>query len=352
MSTFRARRALLLGLALFVLAQVVLAVAVLRDGATVRDPAYGAKLQRLKRRLAASPRPLLAVQLGSSRTAYGFWGLQAEPDLAQRLGRPVVLFNMGFFGFGPVANLVTLRRLLDDGVHPEVVLIEVLPLLLREGPSVDARTEQFPAARLRYREMRLLANHVRAERPQLEWHWWLAQATAIHDHRLGLLTLAAPSLLPVTYTSNPGHTSDEGGWLPLPRVPPHLERSLFAVTHEETAGNLQRFQLSQRYLDVLAETVELARREGVQPALVLLPEGPAYRNWYPPGLWEQIDAALRRLAQRYRVPLFDLRATVGETDFIDSHHLYPEGAKTFTRLLARRIEPLLRPACRHPEGRP
>ncbi len=350
MSPCRARRAVLAGIALFALAQGVLAVAVMQAGLRVRDPAYAAKLERLKRRLAGSPRPLLAVGLGSSRTAYGLDGTSAEPWLAQRLGRPVVLFNMGFFGCGPIANLVHLRRLLDDGVHPDLVLIEVLPVLLRDGPSVDARVEAFPAGRLRYRQMRLLARHVREERPELERQWWLAQATPAHSHRLGLLGLAAAPLLPARVTTNAGKTSDEGGWLAMPHVSAEFQRALLAISRAETLENFQGFQLARRHLDVLRETVELARAERMIPALVLMPEGPAYRGWYPPPVWEQIEAGLRGLAEGCRVPLIDLRTSVAESDFIDSHHLYPEGAAIFTRLLARRIEPLLRPLCRDPEG--
>ena len=82
--------AVLLGLVLFALAQVALATVILIDGPSVRDPVYGRKLARLRKRLATDPgqpRPLTIVQVGSSRTAVGLRGREAEPWLAGQAER-------------------------------------------------------------------------------------------------------------------------------------------------------------------------------------------------------------------------------------------------------------------------
>ncbi len=42
------------------------------------------------------------------------------------------------------------------------------------------------------------------------------------------------------------------------------------------------------------------------------------------------------------MPLFNMRHTIREEEFSDSHHLLPDGATQFTRDLAGRLEPLLR----------
>jgi hypothetical protein len=82
-----------------------------------------------------------------------------------------------------------------------------------------------------------------------------------------------------------------------------------------------------------------------------MPEGPIFRSWYPPAVWQQIEGALTELSRECGVPLLDLRECVGEADFFDSHHLYPEGAAVYTRRLAERIAPLLRQGQTSPSSR-
>src|SRR6476661_8823531 len=97
------RRAMLLGLALFGLAQLVLAAASQTRWPALRDPDHAHKMRLLDARLKPAPgrpRPLTVVQLGSSRTVFGLRGQVAELWLARRLGRPVVVFNLGHYGAG------------------------------------------------------------------------------------------------------------------------------------------------------------------------------------------------------------------------------------------------------------
>src|SRR5690242_4587639 len=97
----RARQAVLAGFVLFFLAQAVLSAGLLRV-LNLSDPDHERKLSRLKARLGARPRPFTVVQVGSSRTAFGVRGGEVEPWLGERLGRPVVFFNLGFYGAGPM----------------------------------------------------------------------------------------------------------------------------------------------------------------------------------------------------------------------------------------------------------
>jgi hypothetical protein len=349
MNPSRARRAFLIGLALFVLAQLGLAAAILESGVAVRDPAYGAKLHQLRKRLAASPPPLLAVQLGSSRTVCGLRGQVAEPWLSQRLGRPVVLFNMGIIAAGPVTNLWNLRRLLDEGVRPDLVLIEVLPrfLALEDGLTEPLLT-LLPAHRLHYSEMRLLARHVAPHR-RLEREWWQALIVPVRSYRHELLTRFAPTFVPSTapWEGDLVLVGDESGWVVPPTIRPQDRPRCLAVARQMYGSVLRTFRLSPVKLDAVRETIALAHREGLAAALVLMPEGPTFRGWYPPAVKQQIDDALLALSRASAAPLLDLREGIAEEDFSDSHHLLPDSAAHFAHCLARRIEPLL-----HPEGRP
>jgi hypothetical protein len=340
----RARRAVLLGLALFVAAQVALAAGVGLGWLPLRDPDHALKVRLLRKRLHAPPgqRPLVVVQVGSSRTVYGLRGQVAEPWLAEHLGRPVALFNMGIHGAGPMLNRVNLERLFNAGVRPDLVLIEVLPALLTNRLEItELLPAQVPASRLGRHERRLLGRLATHERPHLDREWWSCQLNPCSAYRFSILTAASPNLLgPGTRTDN-YHAADNSGWLPLRRRSADYERRALARAEFEYRRCLKFFRLSPRVLATVRETVLRCRKKGVRPALVLMPEGPTFRSWYPHAVREQIDQALAQLGQECGVPLLDLRDCVGEDGFVDSHHLYPEGATLYTRRLAERIVPLL-----------
>jgi hypothetical protein len=340
----RARRAVLVGLALFLLVQAGLAVAVWQV-LLLRDPPYGHKLGQLKQRLAVpegEPRPLVVVQIGSSRTVYGLRGQGVEAWLSAQMGRPIVLFNMGLTGAGPLTNLLNLRRLLEEGIRPDLLLIEVLPFsLAEEGLIGELAPAQLPAHRLRYDEMRWLAQRVGAGRPGLEQEWCATQFSLVSDHRLWFVRHTAPTLLPssTSFQLDPYH-SDASGWHQMSTITAEEARHLLAAARLSSEHVCRTFVLSDLKMAALREAIERGQQVGAV-ALVLMPEGPAYRNWYPPTVWEQIHQALVCLSREYDVPLLDLRESVPEEGFFDSHHLYPHGASLYTRRLAERLVPLL-----------
>jgi hypothetical protein len=340
----RARSAVLLGLALFVLTQVVLLPAVGLGWLPLRDPDHTYKVRLLQKRLrAAGPaRPLVVVQIGSSRTVYGLRGQAVEPWLSEQVGRPVVLFNMGIHAAGPMLNRVNLDRLFNAGVRPDLVLVEVLPSLLTEQPLIsELMPIRASASRLGHQEMRLMKRLATRERPHLDREWWSCQVAPWSAHRFSILTGIAPNLLIPGVRTNNYTGADESGWVPMQRRSPDFERRALARAEFEYRGGLQVFRLSPRILATLRETVLRCRANGARAALVLMPEGPTFRGWYPAAVRAQIDEALTQLSQECGVPLLDLRDGVGEGDFMDSHHLYPEGAALFTRRLAGQLVPLL-----------
>ena len=342
----RARRAVLLGLALFLLTQAVLLPVALLEWLPLRDPDHAHKMHLLQGRLQARPgqvRPLSVVQIGSSRTVYGLRGQVAEPWLAERLERPVVLFNMGFHAAGPMLNRLNLERLFNGGARPDLVLIEVFPALLTEQPLIsELMPSRVSASRLCHEEMQLLSRLAARERPNLGHEWWSSQIAPLVSHRFSILTATAPNLIGPQVRTNNYNNADPSGWVPLPRRSADVERRALARAEFEYRAGLRVFRPSPRILATVRESVARCRQQGTRAALVLMPEGPTFRGWYPPAVRRQIDVVLRRLSRDCAAPLLDLRDCVGEDGFLDSHHLYPEGAVRFTRCLAEQIEPLLR----------
>jgi hypothetical protein len=182
------------------------------------------------------------------------------------------------------------------------------------------------------------------ERPHLDREWWSCQLNPWSAYRFSILSAAAPNLLGPGMRTDNYSGADESGWVPLKRRPAEGQRRALARAEVEYRRCLQFFRLSPRVLATVHEAVLRCRQKGVRPALVLMPEGPTFHSWYPAAVRAQIDQALAQLSQDADVPLLDLRDSVGEDGFLDSHHLYPEGAVLYSRRLAERIVPLLSPA--------
>src|SRR5262249_4492410 len=138
----RPRSALLWGLACFVGFQLGLAWDMERWQPELRDAEFGYKLATLRKQLEKSRDAPLVLALGSSRTQLGF-----RPSVVSSVcsggSEPPVVFNFGLVGAGPVIELMCLRRLLDHGIRPHSVVVEILPprmnvfLSAAEADSID-----------------------------------------------------------------------------------------------------------------------------------------------------------------------------------------------------------------------
>src|SRR5262249_40283015 len=108
----------------------------------------------------SGPRPRLVLMLGSSRTALGVRGQQMERQLREALDFPVVVFNFGIPAAGPLTELLTLKRLLREGLRPDLLLIEVLPpQLAGQAPVAGGELAWLPVSRLKLVDLALLERH-------------------------------------------------------------------------------------------------------------------------------------------------------------------------------------------------
>lgn len=339
----RARAALLCGLALFLAQQVGLAVAVALWLPGLRDPHYAQKVGRLRRRLGAAPCPPLAVvMVGSSRTAFGVRAGALEAPLSRACGRPVVAINFGLIGAGPVTELLTLRRLLHDGLRPGLLLVEVLPpLLAGQVPLYEAQERRLPTCSLRASDLPLVEAY--GGRPLLRRDWCRSCLLPWYHHRLALLSRTAPRLLALDDRLNAYDGAGADGWMPA-HGGPDLRRRALAHAQCDCGRYLRGFRLGGPAVEGLEEVLATCRREHIPAALVVMPEGPLFRSWYPAGVWPQVQEFLDQLRRRYGVPVVNAREWMPEEAFADSHHLLPPGAAAFTERLGREaIAPLLAP---------
>jgi hypothetical protein len=352
----RARSAVLVGLLAFAALQAGLALAVERWLPELRDPYYVYKAARLRRRLATDrPRPLTVVMVGSSRTTFALKGGDVEAGLSREVHAPVAVYNFGLIGAGPLTELMTLRRLLADGVRPDLLLVEIHPCLL--AGDVPGEVKRLTAGRVYRRELSFLARYG-APRRELRRDWWLSELVPWYAHRFALVSRTVPNLLPWQLRQDLFRDADNSGWVesPLPPPTPEVRRRGLDQARREYYATLQNFRLGKGPCSAMRELLATCRREHIGVALVWVPEGPTFRSWYTPEAEARTRAFLKQCGRAYGVPLIDARDWVPEEEFTDSHHLRPLGARRFTERLAREaLPPLLlglAPAPDEPQANP
>ena len=329
----RARRAMIVAIALLLGVNALLALVLERGPAHLRDPEYGLRLTALRSKRAEHPRRKLAVVLGSSRTAMGIRPDVYETAVAEPDGAPL-LFNMSMTGAGPILQLIALRRLLEDGIRPDTILLEFWPALMRgdgpyredlrlnperlrpsDGPLIDAFFSDPEETRSRMRTSRLLPL------------WY---------HRREFLVGQWPEAVPWKERADGAWAGlDEWGWLPgrISATPDQIARGWPHVA-EFYEPLFRTYTVSPVADRALRELVTLAHERGIRVLPICLPESARFRSMMTP---ESIC-----IAEEYREgltayvghPGIDGRTWVGDAELPDGFHLTRNGAAIFSRKLA------------------
>jgi hypothetical protein len=308
----------------------------------LRDPVYADKITLLNLR-GGQPSVLM---VGTSRAAYGLHAGRLEQRLTAELGRPVTAFNFAVPSTGPFFHLVYTRRLLDAGVRPDLLLVEVLPAQLVDRPADPIEPRWISGDRL-WRDEVELAARLGYPAAALREGWrrsWLAPAYAL---RLPVLARLVPSWVPEALRQNWSRITDEWGWgrCAFTQVTPELYRYGLENARSVYAGLLAEFRLGGPSCRALEELLAVTKAHGVPTVLVLMPEGADFRAFYPPDAGRVLGEYLSGLERRYGASLVDARRWVADDGFIDAHHLLASGAAAFTDRLAREaVLTHLRPA--------
>lgn len=349
----RNRAALVWGLVFFLAAQVGLLLALATDRA-LRDPEYGRRLVALRARLAERPagRPVVAV-LGSSRVAMGFRpGLLRTNEAA---GTGPVVFNMAICRAGPVMELLTLRRLLADGVRPDLVLAEASPQLMVTSTGEE---QLIAVGRLTWRDVRTLAPYYTDPAP-LRSAWFARSRLPWSGERTHLLGQWAPEWLSTDKRENVEWKGLDGwGWLYNPVFDidgidnPVMQHARFAGTAQACAAASVGYQVTDLSRRACGEMAALCARRRIRFALIRMPD--PFLNYYSPDADIRFDRELGQLGKELDVPVVDARDWVPREDFLEGVHPTPKGAAIFTARFERELGAELAgaPLCgRWPAGR-
>jgi hypothetical protein len=337
----KARNTLIIGAAAFVCLQVGFGIATEMWWPRYRDPEYGNRLRLLKSRLASTSPSFTLVMLGSSRTLRGFRPDVVEQSLARTVRTPVVAFNFGLTGAGPLLEMLTLRRLLAEGIRPDFLLIEVLPALYQESNPATAASG-IALERLWHQDLPYVVRYG-ASKEESRRQWWQAILFPSYSSRYAILSQLAPWLVPYDRRMDWVCKLDETGWLTNSRTTATDEERRHGQEYarKEYKERLQELHPGGLSSRILCDLLELCRSENIPAALVVMPEGPLFRSWYPPSAWPEFQEFLKQLERDFAIHIINAREWIGEKDFIDSHHLMADGARVLSAHLASETIPML-----------
>ena len=309
------------------------------------DGEYGHKLTHLRAQLAAKPKDQPGVVMfGSSMTG---WALDPAAMANLKPGSPggPVVYNFGINGCGPIVHLLCLRRLLADGVHPDLVLLETEPRFMSRIYSVVYSEHYLLTPRVQFQDFAVLnrydpkARELRAEWLSRAWLPW-------YYHRLDLQNAYLNEWVPTAQRMSYWDFTDRNGWEgPLAaraNTHPPLEGKALEIAsqyHQHAINVTPTFDGTCR---AYREMVETCRRHHIRVMFVRMPENSCMRQ-YEPALKERIEAFYADLKKDTGVGFIDARDWVDDAGFIDGTHLVPEGAVQYSSKLGLALEPLLYP---------
>jgi hypothetical protein len=339
----RARGVLGWALLFFVGGQLALSLALDNIASRLRASDYEHKRQGLAALRRRHPDRPLVLMLGSSRTLDGFQAGRLDgrpgPD-----GRPIAAFNFGLILTGPIKENLHVQTLLDEGVRPRLLLVEVLPPLLnapgggRKGEEDWIRVEMLSATDL----ARLWPYCVRPGRAAEDWV--CSRLLPAYYHRPRIMGSVAQSWLDPAVKPQPEKLIDRWGYSCASGQRILTPSNCWRWTgqaYQMFGAPLRGYRLGTGATRALRDLLDRCREEGVPVGLVLMPEGSAFRAWYPPEADEAVAGLLADLQGEYGVAVIDARTWVPDHGFWDSHHMLPAGAEVFTAKLIPEVERLL-----------
>ena len=177
------------------------------------------------------------------------------------------------------------------------------------------------------------SNHI----DDLRKHWLLARVAPWHAQRAVLMSHWLPRWLPWDERIDPQWEGMEpDGFVPFPQEFGNGGYRRLATAHarQEYAGTFAGIRMTDHAWNVLGDVVARCRSEGIAVALVEPPVSPMFRGWYSPGVWASGDERLRFGVHRMGVELFPTFDGLGESDFVDGHHMLQPAAARYSRWLA------------------
>jgi len=290
------------------------------------DAQYAVKAEYLQVQIAKNPGRPLWLLMGSSRIEDG-----VAAGILNSEDGPLV-FNFGLGGADLFRQLISLRRLLEAGVKPQRVGIEVLGALMCHQSSGFASREEF-IVRARKDELDLYARY--SSSPASVRHMWLKSRfnpAYIFGSNLPPHSFSWSSFPRFWRGEKPPY--DQWGWIPLKPDGGVYEEKLSREQHlyidQDFNGSFAVSDFTDR---AMRQIMDICKTAGIEVFLLRMPESPQFRTIYTPQADAAIEGWLNRTTGEFRIPFIDARSWIDEAGFDDGHHLSPDGAIEFTQRL-------------------
>jgi hypothetical protein len=223
---------------------------------------------------------------------------------------------------------------LAAGVHPGLLVVEILPAALTAGIQGAIEDRWLHGSAMPLRELAWVRNYSDRAAGLLR-QWCLSRCLVCASRREQLsrcLGLDAPESLggSLQFAAMDGY-----GWQPFHRtVTPEQRAVWMAASCDQYQAAMAAGHLADRPVQALNALLERCREEHIPVALVLMPETSAFRALYKPATTACINALLEDFRRRH-IWVIDARTWVPDDGFWDAHHLLPDGAALFTDRFGR-----------------
>jgi hypothetical protein len=297
-----------------------------------RDPEFALKLNGLRRWQAEAPHRPLVVAFGSSRTQMALspaaMGFPDEP------GSPLV-YNFGYRSATPLASYLHFTRVLDSGVRPAALLLQLAPAELMAGEPAERQYAVW-APRFSPGDIRRLAPFT--GNPSVFRRAWAVNrlnpwATYRDAVRSDLIPDWQTRIQRLDYV---WESMDGYGFAPCNSlsIPDELRPGIEQNVRRALNGSLRAFAPGSLAGRVYRDLVGRCRAEGIAVAFFWAPTSPNYRSWQTPETLAAIEEYGRRLAAEHGVVVFPAPEHLEERDFADGYHMLRHGAAKYSRWLA------------------
>ncbi len=302
-----------------------------------RDPEFVAKFERLQARLQEHPQQPLILMLGSSRTLLM---LDAGSLHVNWDGTPAQVFNFGMKGSGPLLELLCLERLLKAGVRPDLLVLEVFPALYNRPRDRSLEEVWFQEGRLRHSEVtELRPFHSDTHRI---WRRWLR----FRLKPWGGIERSLEDYLDPLSPDRPDHPGDYDmsvidpyGWEPHFRTGiTDAQRAYYReIAKNQYHSAMGPYEPAANAFAALHAILDTCEQNHLPVAMVMMPEGPFFRSFYPPGMQEQLAGTFAKISKDRKILLVNARDWVPEQELYDGHHALPPGAARFSQRLQNEV---------------
>ncbi len=331
-------RATVLSAASGLLALNVGLVVLLAARPDLRDPLFYGKQDRLEEQLA---RPvsnrITIVAIGSSRTANAFHPPTVEAAVTAATGRPCLAFNAAVLGRGPIFQPLHLQRLLDRGIRPDIVVVEIVPSLFAAPNGKPAEIGHLRPDRLTWKEIQEMGRLGYSD-PEYRSEWRKSLYNPWFAFRFQLLGLFQPRWTPPQIVAEARAFPNRDGWQPYTdSVTPESYRKGLTYARGGHFENLRNMDVGEAAVEALREVLAMCRHEGITAVVVLSPEGSEFRSWY--GCTAKATTKMLKsiACEGTDGRVIDARDWLPDDAFADGHHMLYTAAPTYTKRLVKEL---------------